>query len=263
VLEARLDNGAVVTSIRLRRPIRFEDGQGPPRYPVKEALAILRHRLYSGDRKLCPCCGRTSRLFLFTHYMTALCPYCLSTERYRQLCRYLRDETDFGSKETRLLDIAPMWCFQEFCRSFPTIEYVSIDIASPMAMRLMDIRDLEFRDGLFDCLICYHVLEHIDDDDRALSELFRVLKPGGWAIIQVPTLTENTVERKDMTDAEVEEVLKFDDHRRSYGWRDFPEFLRSAGFDVEVVPFGRSFSEEEIARQGLDFFEDLHVCRKP
>ena len=251
-----------MSTIRIKRPIRIETEDGPPRYPVKEALAHVRYLIYRGNKCECPCCGRKLKLFLFSHYMSALCPFCLSTERYRQLCRYLRDHTDFGSSRVRLLDIAPIWCFQEFCRSFQTIDYMSIDIASPMAMRRMDITDLEFKDDFFDCIICYHVLEHVDEDEKALHELFRVLKPGGWAIIQVPTLTEETIERSEMTESEIEEILKFDDHRRSYGWRDFPVFLETAGFEVELVTFAKELTESELRRQGLDYFEDLHLCRK-
>lgn len=247
--------------MRLRRPIRIEDGDGPPRYPVKETLAKVRDRIYRGDRYECSCCGRTFRLFLYSPYMAALCPFCLSVERYRLLCRYLRDRTEFGSRRMRLLDIAPMWCFQEFCRSFDNVEYVSIDIESPMAMRHMDIRDLEFKDELFDCLICYHVLEHIDDDRKALGELYRVLKPGGWAIIQVPIFTEKTIEREELSEKEADDLLKYDCHLRSYG-RDFTHLLQSAGFRVEVVDYVSGLSTREIERYGLDCSESMHLCRK-
>ena len=250
-----------MATLRLKGPIRIEDGDGPPRYPVKEALAKVRDRIYRGDRYECSCCGRTYKLFLFSPYMAALCPYCLSVERYRLLCRYLRDETDFGSKKIRMLDIAPMWCFQEFCRSFENVEYVSIDIESPMAMQHMDIRYLEFRDELFDFLVCYHVLEHIDDDQKALGELFRVLKPGGWAIIQVPIFTERTIEREELSMEEADDLLKYDCHLRSYGM-DFDRRLEAAGFQVEVVDFVKRFSTRDIERYGLDCSEKMHLCRK-
>jgi SAM-dependent methyltransferase len=266
IMRARCHGAPIIvrlhmTTLRLKRPLRIEDGDGPPRYPMKEALARLRYRIYKGDRFECSCCGKAFKLFLYSNYMAALCPYCLSVERYRLLCRYLRDETDFGSKPARVLDIAPMWCFQEFCRSFDNIEYVSIDIESPMAMRHMDIRDLEFRDGLFDFLLCYHVLEHIDDDRRAISELYRVLKPGGRALIQVPIFTEQTMERAEFTEAEADDILKYDCHLRSYG-KDFGERLEAAGFEVSVVDFVKRFSMEEITRYGLDCTEDIYFCRK-
>ena len=250
-----------MTTIRLERPIRIENGDGPPRYPVKEALARVRDRIYRGDRCECACCGRSFKLFLYSNYMAALCPYCLSVERYRLLCKYLREKTDFGSYPMRVLDIAPMWCFQEFCRSFENVEYTSIDIESRLAMRHMDIRDLEFKDDHFDRIICYHVLEHIDDDRKAMDELYRVLKPGGQAVIQVPIFTEATIERDELSEAEAEDLLKYDCHLRSYG-RDFGGILAVSGFDVVVVDFARRFSVEELKRFGLDCTEDLYVCTK-
>jgi SAM-dependent methyltransferase len=249
-------------NIRLSRPVRIENGDGTPRYPVKEALGAVRSLVFQGDGVLCSCCDRTFRHFLFAPYGTAPCPNCLSFERYRLLARWLRDETDFGrGGTTHVLDIAPTWAFQEFCRSYPLVDYLSIDIASPMAMRHMDIRDLDLPSDEFDWLFCYHVLEHIDDDDKALSELLRVLKPGGTAIICVPIRCEVTVERSELTEQEAEDILTYDDHIRGYG-RDFGEMLEAVGFTVEVVPYAGRFSPGEIKRLGLDKTEDLYVCGK-
>jgi len=242
--------------------VRLSDNTGgPPRLIVKEVLAEARGFLFRGDRYECSCCGRTSSLFLFSPYVSSRCPYCLSVERYRLLCRFLREETDFGKRKMRVLDIGPIWCFQEFCRSLANIEYVSVDIESPLAMHRMDIKDLLFKDSSFDCIICYHVLEHIDDDRKALGELFRVLKPDSWAIIQVPVQLERTTDRSMMTKKEQGDILRWPDHLRAYG-RDYPEILASAGFNVEVHPYVRKFSEEEIKRYGLDASEDIHVCTK-
>lgn len=251
-----------MAAIRLSRPVRIEDGRQPPRYPFKQLLADVRGRIYRGEAYRCPCCGRGFKFLLYTPYMTAMCPYCLSMERYRLLCLFLERRMAFGSTPARLLDVAPMWCFQEFCRARSNIEYVSIDISSPLAMRHMDIRALEFRDEFFDCIVCYHVLEHIDDERRAMGELHRVLKPGGWAIIQVPIHVERTVERSELSPSEAEEILKFDDHLRAYG-RDFGGRLESAGFRVEIDPFVRELSMSEIALYGLDCSEDLYISRKP
>lgn len=250
-----------MSAIRFTRPIRIEDGTEPPRYPVKQFLANLRNRIYRGDAYACPCCGRSFKLLLYTPYMTAMCPYCLSIERYRLLCLFLDRKMAFGSTPVRLLDVAPMWCFQEYCRARGNVRYVSIDIKSPMAMRHMNIKDLEFRDGMFDCIVCYHVLEHIDDERRALDELYRVLKPGGWAIIQVPIHVEATVERSELTAAEADDILKFDDHLRAYG-RDYDRRVEAAGFEVEVDSFVRELPMSEVRLFGLDCTEDLYICRK-
>lgn len=244
------------------RPIKIKAKDGkPPRFPVKEALAKVRKLIYRGNKVECPCCNKTFSLFLYSPYMSALCPYCLSFERYRLLCKYLRDETDFGSRQIRLLDIAPTWCFQEFCRSFELVDYVSIDISSPIAMRKMDICNLTFEDESFDCIICYHVLEHIKDDRKALSEIYRVMRKGGWGIIQVPIHIEKTVERRELSKEEAKEICKFPSHLRAYG-RDFKQILEGAGFQVEVSDFVKKFSEDEIKRFGLDRSEELYICKK-
>jgi len=245
----------------LERPIRIQDGDGPPHFIVKDALAKIRCVIYRGNKVECPCCGRTFSLFLFSPYMATLCPNCLSIERYRLLCKFLTDEMEFGKKPARLLDMAPMWSFQEYCRRHENITYLSADIASPLAMRHMDIRALDLPDKSFDCLVCYHVLEHIDDEMQALSELRRVLKPGGWAVIQVPIHVAKTVERKDLTEAQAARILKFPDHIRAYG-PEYRELLEAAGFEVEVVPFARKFNAEELKRYGLDATEDIYVSRR-
>ena len=91
-----------MSTVRLKRPIRVEDGDGPPRYPAKEAFAIIRERIFKGDKHECSCCGKSFKLLLYSPIMASLCPYCLSIERYRLLCRDLRDKTDFGSEPLRV-----------------------------------------------------------------------------------------------------------------------------------------------------------------
>ena len=234
---------------------------GAPRYPVREVLASVRGALFRGDKIECSCCDRTFSHFLYSPYFTARCPYCLSVERYRVLCRFLRGRSDFADGPVRVLDIAPMWWFQEFCRSYENIDYMSIDIRSPLAMRHMDIRHLDLDDASFDWIFCSHVLEHVDDDMGALRELLRVLKPGGTAIIQVPVEAERTIERRELGPVEQVELLKFPDHLRVYG-PDFAEKLADAGFRVEIARPVEGLDETEVARCGLDPGEDLFVCSK-
>ena len=71
-------------------------------------------------------------------------------------------------------------------KKIPRLDYISADLASPHAMVKMDITAIDWPDASFDIVYCSHVLEHIPDDRKAMSEIFRVLKPGGWALIQVP-----------------------------------------------------------------------------
>ncbi|HII05866.1 MAG TPA: class I SAM-dependent methyltransferase [Methanotrichaceae archaeon] len=90
-----------------------------------------------------------------------------------------------------MLEIAPQYYIQRKFRSMPNLDYVSVDLYSRIAMINMDVTDTQFEDDSFDCIFCYHVLEHILDDKMAMKEILRVLKPGGWAILHVPILAEN------------------------------------------------------------------------
>ncbi len=233
------------------------------RESVTEGFSRARGYMLRGDSVKCPCCGGTFRGFMYSPYLTARCPHCESYERYRLLCLYLRDELDFCSRDVKLLDIGPIRCFQKYCRSLDCVQYTSVDIASPLADYHMDIRDLDFRDETFDCIICYHVLEHIPDDHNALQELYRVLKPEGWAIIQVPLDEEkdDTVERSSIPPEMWRDVLKWPDHLRIYG-KDFSQRLVSAGFKVKVSRYVDRFTDDEIAYYGLDPDEDIYVCYK-
>jgi len=151
---------------------------------------------------------------------------------------YLRDKTDFFVDNLKLLDIAPMDCLQRKFRAMPNIDYISVDLESPMAMVKMDITDMQFPSNQFDCIICYHVLEHILDDQMeqmAMKEIFsRVLKPSGWAILQVPILRDKTFEDPSIiTPEDRERVFGQRDHLRIYGL-DYKYRLEQVGFSVKV-----------------------------
>jgi SAM-dependent methyltransferase len=133
----------------------------------------------------------------------------------------------------------------------------------------MDITDIHYPDNSFDVIYCSHVLEHVTDDRKAMRELARVLKPGGWALIAVPfffapgktVFRDRTFEDpKVTTPAEREGVYGQNDHVRAYGL-DFPDRLRESGFDVTVVTFPSSFSEEMVRKHGLSR-ENIYLCRK-
>lgn len=235
---------------------------GPPIRLASRAVSQLRALAFRGRAVYCPCCGKRFRHFLYSPYLTSRCPYCLSVERYRVLCRFLDERLSFGSRPVRLLDIAPMRCFQVFCRRKGGVEYVSADIASPLAMYQMDINNLGFDDESFDCLVCFHVLEHVEDDSIASAELYRVLRKGGWAIIQVPIEADRTLEKSGIPPEDRQGLLRWESHLRLYG-PDFADRLRSAGFDVEVIPYARGLDPAMIAREGLDGNEDIYLCRRP
>jgi SAM-dependent methyltransferase len=139
----------------------------------------------------------------------AACPGCDSRERQRLLYLYLHERTNLFKDRLRVLHVAPEDCLQPKLASSPNIDYISADLSSSTAMTRMDITDIQFPNGSFDVILCSHVLEHVGDDRRAMRELHRILRPGGWAILQVPvdSSQEHTFEDPRVTDPRERERL--------------------------------------------------------
>ena len=211
---------------------------------------------HQGDAVHCPCCGGYFPGFISGGPClrpNACCPRCGSLERHRLLWLYLQEKTGFFTQQLRVLHVAPESIFQETFKRLPNLHYISADIASPLAMVKMDITDIHFPDNTFDVILCSHVLEHIPDDRLAIRELFRVLKPGGWAILQVPIdmKRETTYEDPSITTAEGRKKhFGQEDHVRWYG-NDFTQRLREGGFETEESNFSRQFDANTIAKYGL------------
>jgi len=145
----------------------------------------------------------------------------------------------------------------------PNLEYVSADLSSPLAMIQLDITDIPFPDDSFGAIYCSHVLEHVPDDRSALAELYRVLRPGGWAVLQVPIMGAVTFEDPSVTDPE-ERTRVFGqwDHVRRCGL-DYVERMRDAGFAAEVVPATRVVDERRCERMGIQPDRLIFHCTKP
>lgn len=127
----------------------------------------------------------------------------------------------------------------------------------------MDVTKLSFENNFFDAIICNHVLEHVPEDKKAMSEMFRTLKPGGWATINVPVsiTMDQTFEDPFINDPQKQlELFGQPDHVRVYG-NDYFDRLKAAGFDVEVIDFAASFSHNERFRYGIKN-EPVILCRK-
>ncbi len=139
--------------------------------------------------------------------------------------------------------------------------YITADIESPLAKVKMDIHQIPFGENYFDVVLCNHVLEHVQDDIKAMSEINRVLKPGGWAILQVPFFSpvpDVTFEDNSMTDPrEREKIFGQDDHVRMFG-KDYSKRIQRAGLMAEENDF--AFSQSE--RYGLQKAEIIYLGRK-
>ena len=169
----------------------------------------------------------------------------------------------------RVLHVAPEKSIREKIAAMPNVEYVVGDkhepgYTYPSATMELDVTNIKFPDKHFDFIICSHVLEHVDDDRLAMREIFRVLAPGGTAILLVPIgANAETYEDPSITDPQ-ERLRHFGqfDHVRQYG-RDYPRRLEEAGFQVEELSFSERFSQEEIFRYGLSRGELMHYCTRP
>lgn len=167
----------------------------------------------------------------------AQCPICLSLDRERLLYLYLREKTDFFSGKKKVLHVAPEEALRPVIEGCSDIDYLTADICEGRAMVQMDITRIDYPDRTFDVVICNHVLEHIPDDAKAMSELFRVIKPGGWGILQVPislSLQETFEDFSVTAPSDREEVFGQSDHVRIYG-ADYTDRLQKAGFEVERI----------------------------
>jgi SAM-dependent methyltransferase len=161
-----------------------------------------------------------------------------------------------------MLHLAPETQLSRLFEKASGIDYVSADLDSPEAMVKMDIMNIHYPNGIFDVIYCSHVLEHVVDDRKAMGELFRVLKAGGWAILQVPIFVGPTFEDPTVTAPEERERLFGQhDHVRRYGM-DYKDRLAEAGFSVSVDGFVRELDDRAAARFGLMRSEDIYLCRK-
>ena len=224
---------------------------------------------YRGNKFEDPIDGKKYRKLLPYGYKdqqreNVLAPGSLSLERHRLLWLYLKNETDFFTSKKKMLHIAPEQCFIDIFRKQKNLDYITADIESPLADVLMDVQDIPFNDNTFDVVFCNHVLEHVTDDNKAISELYRILKPGGLGIFQVPqdTNLETTYEDASITSPE-ERAKHFGqyDHLRIYGM-DYFDKLRNAGFKVTPYDFSTKLSTEEIEKYALAKGELLPICIK-
>lgn len=222
-----------------------------------------------------------------TQRNNVLSPSTLSLERHRLLWLYLNEQTDFFKSELvsdssftntkriklrdaetnsalKVLHFAPEQAFYKLFRNQKNLEYTTTDLFSPLADVKADICDLPFEDNQYDVILCNHVLEHIPDDTKAMQELYRVLKPGGMAILQIPQdLSRATTFADDSITDQKERAKIFGqyDHVRIYG-RDYFDKLRSIGFKVVEEDYTNKIAPELVEKYCLANGEIIPVCFK-
>ena len=235
-------------------------------YAARPILAFF----LKGKKFTDPIDGKSFRMFLPYGYgnqrNNVLSPSTLSLERHRLLWLYLQNETNFFSSTTKksVLHFAPEQAFYKLFRNQKNINYTTTDLLSPLADVKADICNLPFEDNQYDVILCNHVLEHIPDDTKAMQELYRVLKLGGMAILQIPQDLSRSTTFSDDTIVDKKERSKIFgqyDHVRIYG-RDYFDKLRSIGFKVIEEDYTSKIAPKLVEKYCLAKGEIIPVCFK-
>ncbi len=222
---------------------------------------------YAGNKHKCPICNKQFKKFM-PHgnkgLDNRLCPSCLSLERHRLLWLFLNEKTDFFTAPAKVLHIAPEQPFVKRFAKLKNLDYITADLVSPIAQVKTDIRNMVFADNEFDWVICNHVMEHIDMEQKALKEILRVLKPGGRAILQVPIdyNLKTTYEDDSITSPkEREKHFGQYDHVRQYGL-DYEQRLQKSGLVTQTSDFINSIDPKQQEFYRLDKNELIYLCKK-
>ena len=220
-------------------------------------LRPLLDTLLRGTKYTDPINEQSYRRFLPYGYgvirQNVLSPGTLSLERHRLCWLFLKHHTGLFFEPLRVLHFAPEQAFYHRFRRLKNLKYTTTDLNSPLADVKADICALPFEDNCYDMIICNHVLEHIPDDLKAMSELYRVLKPGGLAILQVPydPKRKSTFQDDNITDPkERAKIFGQYDHVRVYGM-DYFTRLSSVGFRVETFDISEHLDAQLMRKYAL------------
>jgi SAM-dependent methyltransferase len=214
-------------------------------------------RSYYGHGYQCTICHTDLKRYIHLHGGDLLCPRCGSLGRHRRLVLEL--STYIDAKPGYVFDFSPARCIYRYCKGKLGDAYHASDLSEDFIAELsLDICNMQLADQTADLVICYHVLEHIVDDTKAMSELYRITRPGGTVFIQTP-YTDTLYE--DYSIVKPEDRLKQfgqSDHVRIYDRQTLLDRLMAVGFDVEM----KSYSERLDNPYGLKVEETIFICKK-
>lgn len=214
----------------------------------------------------CPVCEKSLRRFYpfgDPPRPYAQCPHCGSLERHRLDWVFFKQKTNlFEDTEKSFLHVAPEAFLSRRFRDIPKLDYLSVDLNNPAAMEKMDITEIPYPNESFSSIYCSHVLEHIPDDRKAIGEFYRVLKSGGWAVLQVPINLKETYEDFNITSPEGRKKHFGQwDHVRSCG-PDYANRMKDAGFQVDTIRATDLVSRSELDKIGVQDGRVIFYCRK-
>jgi len=224
--------------------------------------------IFKGSKFTDPINGKKYSRFLSYGYNkirpNALSPGTLSLERHRLLWLYLTSDHNLENQFLNVLHVAPEQVFYKKFKNFKNWTYTTTDLNSPLADVKANLCNLPFKNETYDLILCNHVLEHIIDDIKAMREIYRVLKKGGKAILQVPLDAEKEKSYEDHTIINPKDRNKHFgqyDHVRIYGM-DFFNRLSNIGFKCEKIDLTSKLSDRDIIKYGLVKGELIPVAWK-
>lgn len=204
----------------------------------EEYLRRGMYLFYAGKNHFCPVCTKSSRKFILNQRKEELCSYCGSMPRDRRLMTVFNEEFDLN-KNIKLLDFSPSRSFYRALKKKDNLDYFPSDLSTDfIAEYRYDITEIPVEDEFFDAIICFHILEHVPEDMKAMKELYRVLSPKGVALVQTP-FKEGDIYENEQIQSPEDRRLHFgqEDHVRVYSVDGLKHRLESVGFKVEVKTY--------------------------
>ena len=253
------------------------------RYELLEKLRYYPELIFSlGSRLECPFCHWHFRRFRpagfdypvlkekqvvgASYHLDDVCPRCMSNARERLAYLYLKTRTSLFTEPLRVLHVAPEPNIARLLRAQPNLNYVTADLFEQNVMTRFDVMNLPFADSTFDAIICNHVLEHVSSDRAAMAEILRILRPSGWALLQVPialALDKTIEDPTAITEADRIRLFGQSDHVRLYSASDYIERLQATGFRVSAANGMSGLAEGAMKKFALVPEEQIFVCTKP
>lgn len=226
-------------------------------FKIEPTLRYFFSLPFRGKKHFCPVCNIYLKKFITLKNNDLLCPNCGSLARDRRLFLLLKN--NFLSEKIKVLDFSPSRCLSRKLKKTKLIDYISTDLSGNFNADFnYDITNIDLSSNTIDLIICYHVLEHIEDDLMAMKELHRILKPSGKAVLQTP-FKKGAIYENSTVKSPKERIEHFgqDDHVRIYSVDGLKERLEITDFNVEVY----NYTEKEIY-QGLKENETILIISK-
>jgi len=253
-------------------------------FKLKNFYNYLISFLYLGNKFYCPNCDTSFKKMLpcginqkilnelevigSGFRRNCLCPRCNSIDRERLIYLYLKEKTNVFTENITMLHVAPRNSLKKIFKKHKNIKYIAGDKYElgynyTKDVIRIDLTSLKFDDEFYDVIVCNHVLEHIEDDLKALKEIHRVLKKDGFAILQVPISTKLEKTLEGIAQNEEERLLQYGqkDHFRIYA-KDYFLKLESCNFVVNKINPNDSELNFDTQKYALNPQEDLIIVYK-